>query len=61
LIDDSNYESEISRYEKFLLRFFLGCSDHAPLSNDERFPNVSLPSPREQYEKRIAKQKLGNE
>lgn len=53
LIDDSNYKSEISRYEKLLLRFFLGCSDHAPLSKDERFPSVSLPSPREQYEKRI--------
>lgn len=61
LIDDPNYECEISRYEKLLLRFFLGCSDHAPPSMDERFPNVSLPSSREQYEKRIAEQKLGKE
>lgn len=54
LIDDPQYESRIKIYEGELLKFFLECSDHAPLKNDERFPVVKLPSPKEQYEKRQA-------
>lgn len=56
LIDDPEYGTLIARYEKILLNFFLECSDHAPLSKDERFPKVLLASPREQYEERLAKQ-----
>lgn len=56
LIDDPEYGTLIATYEKILLNFFLECSDHAPLSKDERFPKVLLASPREQYEERLAKQ-----
>lgn len=55
LIDDEQYKDVIATYEKELLRFFLECSDHAPLKSDARFPSVTLPSPEEQYKKRISK------
>lgn len=52
LADLEEYQHVKRRMRDASLRWFLETSDHAPLRQDDRFPDVTLSSPKEQLESR---------
>lgn len=52
LASNPEYDHIVRKFESIMLRWMIETSDHAPMHNDPRFPEVNLPSPKEQYERR---------